>query len=113
MNKNKQNLQKYWSAGLGLLFIFGAALSFFVTYKAGCVGDLKSGSHGDPIRSLELENLGFLLMFFSAILGAMAIYLSLKSNHRVAYGIAFALFSLFCLWFVGMQFEVWGIQSCF
>jgi hypothetical protein len=74
MSKNKQKLQIYLTIGLGLSFVFGTALSLFVMYEAGCAGDVKSGSHGDLIRSLELENIGFFLLLFSAVCGVEQLF---------------------------------------
>lgn len=52
------NAQKFLSIGLGLLFALSAAVAFFVMFKAGCAGDPKGGSLGDPVRALELEGVG-------------------------------------------------------
>jgi hypothetical protein len=99
--------------GLGLLFAVSAALSLFVMFKAGCTGDPKGGSLGDPVRALELEGVGLLLLLVSAASGGAVISLASQSIHRIAQGVAFALLALIGLWFAGMQFEFWGVQSCF
>ena len=105
--------QKYFPLGFGLLSIVGAALLLFIMFKAGCAGDSKSGSLGDPVRALQLESYGLLSLLLSATSGGAAIGFMSKSIHRVAHGLSFALFMLFCLWLAGMQFEIEGVQSCF
>jgi hypothetical protein len=105
--------QKYLPVGFGLLSTIGAALLLFIMFKAGCAGDPKGGSFGDPVRALQLESFGLLPLLLSAASGGAAIGLMSKSVHRVAQGLAFATFTLFCLWVAGMQFEIWGIQSRF
>jgi hypothetical protein len=104
---------KYVHIGLGTLFAVGGAVTFFLMFQAGCAGDLKSGSFGDPYRALELERVAFLPLLVSASLGGAAIGLRSHSIHRAAYGGAFALFAVACLWFAGVQFQHWGAQTCF
>lgn len=106
-------VQKILSIGLGLLFALSAAVAFFVMFKAGCAGDPKGGSLGDPVRALELEGVGLFPLLVSAVSGGAALGLASQSIHRVAHGAGFALLALICLWFAGMQFEIWGVQSCF
>ena len=82
-------------------------------FNAGCAGDLKGGSLGDPIRALELETMSLIVLLLSVVsCGAGFIYGS-KSVHRVAHGLAFAMFMLFGLWLSGIQIELWGVQSCY
>jgi len=106
------NTPKYLPLGLGLLFVIGASLSLFIMFKAGCAGDPKGGSLGDPIRALQLEGYSFFPLLLSAVTGGAAIGMMSKSIHRVAQGVAFAMLALFCLWIAGMQLEIWGVQSC-
>jgi hypothetical protein len=107
------NAPKYLPLGLWLLFAMCAALALFVMFKAGCAGDPKVGSLGNPVRALELEGVGLLPLLLSAASGGAAIGLASRSVHRIAQGVAFALLVFIGLWFAGMQFEVWGVQSCF
>ena len=107
------NAPKYLPLGLGLLFAVSVALALFVMFQAGCAGDPKGGSLGDPIRALELESVGLLPLLVSAASGGAALGLASQSIHRIAHGAGFTLFTLICLWFAGMQFETWGVQSCF
>jgi hypothetical protein len=107
------NAKRYLPLAFGLLFVIGAALALFVMFKAGCAGDSKGGALGNPVRALQLENLGLLPLLISAAAGGAAIVLMSKSAHRDAQGIAFAMFTLVSLWLAGIQFETWGVQSCF
>lgn len=104
---------KYLPLGLGLLFAVSAAVALFVMFKAGCAGDPKGGSLGDPVRALELESVALFPLLVSAASGGAALSLASQSNHRIAHGAGFALLVLVCLWFAGTQFEIWGVQSCF
>ena len=105
--------KKYLLACLWLIFAAGAAFTFYILFRAGCAGDTKGGSLGDPVRALQLESYSLLPFIFSAVSGGAAVGLMSKSIHRVAQGGAFATLILFCLWLAGMQFETWGVQSCF
>ncbi|MBN8284739.1 hypothetical protein [Zoogloea sp.] len=107
------NAPKYMPLGLALLFAMCAALELFLMFKAGCAGDPKGGSLGNPARALDLESVGLLTLLLSAASGGAAIGLALRSIHRIAQGVAFALLVFIGLWFAGAQFEVWGVQSCF
>jgi hypothetical protein len=104
---------KYLPLALWLLFAIAAASSLLVMFKAGCAGDPKGGSLGNPVRALELEGIALLPLLLSAAFGGAAIGYTSHSIHRVAHGVAFALFVVICLWVAGMQFETWGVQSCF
>lgn len=84
-----------------------------VSFKAGCAGDSKGGALGDPVRALQLEGYSLLPLLLGAVAGGAAVGLWSKSIHRVAQGGAFAALVLFCLWLASMQFETWGVQSCF
>ena len=103
---------KCFPLSFGLLSVIAAAWLFFIMFKAGCAGDIKGGSLGDPVLALQLESYGLLPLFISAASGGAAIGLMSKSIHRVAQGVVFATFMLFCLWLAGMQFEIGGVQSC-
>ncbi|MEQ1663072.1 MAG: hypothetical protein ABL877_10310 [Thiobacillus sp.] len=107
------NTPRYLSLCFGLLFVIGASLYLFIMFKAGCAGDAKGGSLGDPTRALQLEGYSFYPLLLSAGTGGAAIGMISKSIHRVAQGVAFATFALSCLWIAGMQLEIWGVQSCF
>jgi len=104
---------KFLTIGLGLLFALSAAVALFILFKVGCAGDLKGGSLGDPIRALELEGVGLFPLLVSAASCGATFGLVSQSIHRVAHGVGFALLALICLWFAGMELEIWGIQSCF
>lgn len=107
------NPLKYLPLGLGLLFAVSAALAFFVMFKADCAGDPKGGSLGAPVRALELEGVALFPLLISAASCGAALGMASQSIHRVAHGAGFALLALICSWFVSMQFEIWGVQSCF
>jgi hypothetical protein len=107
------NIHRQLSLGFGLLFAIGAALTLFVMFKAGCAGDLKGGALGDPIRALQYERYSVFSLIVSAASGGATVALMSKSTHRIAHSLAFATATLICLWLAGIQFEIWGVQSCF
>ncbi|GJI93259.1 hypothetical protein [Duganella hordei] len=98
---------------LWLLFAIAGALSLIMMFKAGCAGDPKGGSYGDPASVLELEGSAFVLHILSAAFGGVGVACISKSTNRGAVSVAFALLVLMLLWFAGIQIEVWGVHSCF
>lgn len=101
------------SLGLWLLFATAAALSLIMMYKAGCVGDPKGGSYGDPDRALELEGFALLPLILCAAFGGVGITRISRSTNRGTVGAAFSLLVLIFLWLAGIQVETWAVQSCF
>jgi hypothetical protein len=83
---------------LWLLFATGAVFTLFISFKAGCAGDPKGGSLGDPMRALQLESYSLLPLLLGAVSGGVAVGLKSKSINRVAQGGAFATFILFSRW---------------
>jgi hypothetical protein len=107
------NAQKYLPLGFGLLFAISAILSLFVMFKAGCAGGPKGGSRGDPAHSLQTQGIGLLPLLLSAASGGSSIGMLSKSIQRLAHGLDIAIFTLFFPWLTGIQFNIWGAQSCF
>jgi hypothetical protein len=97
------------------LAIAALAASFGLLFKAGCAGDLKTGSIGEPVAALYYEGLA-LPLFLLGLLG-VAVFLFIRPQlalqYRVAHALAFILFGGFALWLIGIQFETWGVQQCF
>jgi hypothetical protein len=84
-------------------------------FRAGCAGDLKTGSYGDLRLAHELENAA--LPFFAlGAMGLMAFVASLKDvpvHRRIGIAGVCILFGGPFLWLLAIQFEVWGVQECF
>ena len=99
--------------GFASMAFVGVAFAFL--FKAGCAGDLKTGSLGDPIRALQFESVAFLFFMFGLVFGAgaCAARLGVALHNRMAHAIGFIIFGGLFLWLVGIQFEVWGVQHCF
>ncbi|MBI4990043.1 MAG: hypothetical protein HZC23_14600 [Rhodocyclales bacterium] len=98
-----------------VIAIAALAASFGLLFKAGCVGDLKTGSLGDPVAALYYEGLA-LPPFLLGLLGFAALFFirrQLAFQYRVAHALAFIFFGGFALWLIGIQFETWGVQQCF
>jgi hypothetical protein len=54
---------KYLPLGLWLIFAVGATMSLFAMFQAGCTGDLKGGSLGDPGGALVLEGISLIAQY--------------------------------------------------
>ncbi|SRR5712691_12109168 len=105
---------RYWPF-LGAISFVSFAVSFWLMFRAGCAGDLKTGSYGDVRLALELENAAIPFFAFGAV-GLVAFIASLKIvpvPQRIGIAAACVLFGGPLLWLLAIQFEVWGIQACF
>jgi hypothetical protein len=91
------------------LSVLCLALSYWLQFRAGCAGDVKSGALGDPQRALQLEYIAF--PFFLLAVGAGVAVLLLYG--RLAIASAFFLIGGPLMWYLGVQLEVWGVQHCF
>jgi hypothetical protein len=105
--------QKYLPLALRILFAVGMALALYISFMTGCTGDSKGSTLGDPARAMQLEGYGMSALLLGAGFGGAAVGLWSKSIHRATQGGAFATIILFGFWLAGMQFETWGVQSCF
>jgi len=101
---------------LGGLSIVCIAVCNVLLFRAGCAGDTKSGSYGDPLRVVALEDkaLPFLL---AASLLAGAVYVVISKAppvRRWLIALALSIASLVVIWLVGIFYmEELGIKSCF
>jgi len=100
---------KYILIGLGLICTATAVASLKIMFEAGCAGDIKNTGRGDILLALQLEQIGISLMFLSSICGGIAVSLMLQTKARIAYGLAFAIFILTSLWYLGIHFENSGV----
>ena len=98
--------------GMSLAFY---AVSAWLLFKAGCAGDTKGGSLGDPLVALSLENAAF-PFFLLAIVATVSLIAWLTPGsvwYRVAAIIACVLVGVPALWLTGLQVEVWGLRHCY
>lgn len=98
---------------LWILFTVGTVLSLLIMFQAGCAGDAKTGSLGDPVRALQTENIAFFSLLLSVSIGGFAFGLCSSSPHRLSHGLSFAFFGMIFLWIIGIQISFLGVQSCF
>jgi hypothetical protein len=91
------------------------AVSFLFMFKAGCAGDLKGGSLGDLEQAMDHEGGGVFIGWLGLLLASAATASTPKFDlvQRVGCAIAVGVVGLVALTVVGIQFEVWGVQSCF
>lgn len=106
--KNSKSIITLW-----IVFTIGTVLSLLIMFQAGCAGDAKTGSLGDPVRALQMENIAFFSLLFSVSIGGLAFGLGSSSPHRVSHGLSFAFFGMIFLWIIGIQISFLGTQSCF
>ncbi|WP_028102413.1 hypothetical protein [Pseudoduganella violaceinigra] len=99
--------------GFLLLFAIAAAVSLLISFKAGCAGDTKGGSYGDPVRAIALEDFAFFSMILSSIFGGAAVACMSRPSYRGGAAVGFALLVLMVLWLAGLQVEDWAVHSCF
>ena len=91
------------------------AASLAIVFYAGCVGDTKAATRGDPVRALYYENiaigLGSLALALSVAL--VALFRSMSLGVRMVCG--FLVLCVFApiLWLFELQVEVWGVRWCF
>jgi len=99
---------------LGVTSLALFAISFWLLYKAGCAGDTKGGSYGDPLVALSVEGAA-LPLFVLAVVGAISLVasLTLSLRYRVALIVAFVLVATPALWLTGLRVESWGLRTCF
>ncbi len=109
IEKSNKRFEKWL---LWLVFLVCAGYALFLAFDAGCAGNVKTGTEGDPLRALELEGYGFGLSLLAAILGAFMLSAALKLKHRYAYGIGFGLAVMIVLWVVEIQLELYANQAC-
>lgn len=106
--KNSKSIIILW-----IVFTIGTVLSLLIMFQAGCAGDAKTGSLGNPVRALQMENIAFFSLLFSVSIGGLAFGLGSSSPHRVSHGLSFAFFGMIFLWIIGIQISFLGTQSCF
>ncbi len=110
---SKSRSHQLWLAIAGATFVIGAALAIYISFQAGCTGDLKSGVYGNPLRALELEKLAIVPHIASAVAGGIAVAVLSWSKNRAAHAVGFAILAFGCLWILEFQVEVYGVQACF
>ena len=98
-----------WLAALSLI---GA--SCVVLFKAGCAGDLKGGSLGSVEEALRLEEAGVPFAWAGVAIAVLAIacHGRLSAQQRIAGAVVVFLVGAIGSTFLGIQFEVWGVQAC-
>src|SRR5205809_7977476 len=108
---NRQSFTAFVAATAVLCLGF----SLWLCFHAGCVGDTKGGSYGDPVRAIELERDAFVSLVVG-VLGIAVVIASLDSlgrSARVAYSLGFIVLGFPVFWFLGLDLEDRGVHACF
>ncbi|WP_148665139.1 hypothetical protein [Diaphorobacter nitroreducens] len=104
-----------WAISLLGVGIFASAASLYFAYQAGCAGDLKGGTLGDPQQALHYEGLStesmLLTLFCFAALPILAPFKG--TAKRALASTAIFLIALVVLILGGIQAEITGVQQCF
>lgn len=107
---NKKNL----STGVFALAVCSFIYSLYLSFQAGCAGDVKTGAIGNPSLALEVENSAFSIMFLGLVLGAFAIaFRTTGVAQRVTNGLGFVIIGFILFWLLSLQLESYGVHSCF
>ena len=108
---NRPNPYTAFVAAAGVLCL---GFSLWLSFHAGCVGDTKSGSYGNPVRALELERDAFISLVAGVFGTAIAIASlgSFGGAARIACSLGFIVLGGPALWFLGLHLETRGIQVC-
>jgi hypothetical protein len=90
------------------------ASSFWIFFRAGCVGDTKTGAYGNPVSALHLEDVGFGVFAMGIVMVALCIGLFSSSRPfwRVIWSIAWLLIGVPGLCLTALEIEEWGVRSC-
>ena len=67
---NRRNPYTVFAAAAAVLCL---GFPLWLWFHAGCVGDTKSGSYGNPVRALELERDAFISLVVGVFATAIAI----------------------------------------
>src|SRR5436190_6166692 len=100
---NRQSFTAFVAATAVLCLGFSLWLSF----HAGCVGDTKGGSYGDPVRALELEDDAFVTLIVGVFGIAVVIARlgSLGRGARIACSLGFIVLGGPAFWLLGFDLE--------
>ena len=98
---------------LAVASLFFAAVSLILMYKAGCVGDLKSG-FGNPVEALHIEAQSLIALVLSLSGAGCAVFYKSRKHlgERIANAVGYPLIAGVVLWIVGVQIEGWVTMSC-
>jgi len=83
-------------------------------YKAGCAGDLKSGTSGDTQKALLFESYGLPCMLLLMLLAAVSAFVRKKNGttKRLAFAVfVFLVIGALAL-LAGIQVELFGNRAC-
>ncbi|WP_098495019.1 hypothetical protein [Collimonas sp. PA-H2] len=98
-----------------VVVIAGFSAYLWLLYSAGCAGDAKGGSYGDPVRALQLESYA-LVPFLFALFTGTALPFMFGTYGLAGRSVVAAIFFVFvgaAFIFLGIQIEFWGIDACF
>jgi hypothetical protein len=83
---------RHWSLRFLLwAAIFCVLVSLIYMFRSGCAGDTKGGAYGDPIRAMNLEEVGFLIGLVGLVLAALATFTITRLTTRMRISIAVAI----------------------
>lgn len=108
-------IRNFSMAASFFVVIAGFSVYLWLSYSAGCAGDTKGGSYGDPVHALQLESYS-LVPFLFALLTVAALPLVFGRRGLASRSVVAAIFFVFVgatFIFLGIQIESWGIESCF
>jgi hypothetical protein len=92
-----------------------SAAYVYLSFKAGCAGDLKGGSLGDPQEALRIQGQSLAPMFIFLLAITVLPFISLQTTmlKRTIAAIALFLVGFASLQAGGIYAEIQGVQQCF
>ena len=106
--------EKSLSTGLFVLAICSLISALYFSFQAGCVGDVKTGTLGNPSLALQMENTSFAIMLLGLVLGAIATTLRTSGvTQRLTNVLVFSIIGFICFWLLSWQLEALGVHTCF
>ena len=109
------NRRNRYAAFVAAPAVLCLGFSLWLWFHAGCVGDTKSGSYGNPVRALELERDAFISLVLGVFGTAIAIASldSLGDVAPIACSLGVIVLGCPALWLLGLDLETRGVQACF
>ena len=83
-------------------------------FRSGCAGDTKGGAYGDPIRAMNIEEVGFVIGLVGLVLAALATFTitQLTTRMRISIAVAILLLGFIAMEIMDIELEAYGVRRC-
>jgi hypothetical protein len=95
-------------AACAAIFVVAVCAFIWVSHIAGCAGDLKSGTRGDPLLALDIEALSAYPYFAALVSAGVGLFFWFRGTLNTRLGTAGAVVLLLAagLWVLGVSVEI-------